>query len=41
LTVLDWPKLFDVKAAFVGLGDVPTCFAAGAAAGLTGDNSAR
>ena len=36
MTVLDLPKPFDVKTAFVERGDVPTCFAAGAAAGLTG-----
>jgi hypothetical protein len=40
-TVLDWQKLFDVKAAFVRRGDVPACFAAGVAAGLTATMAPR
>ena len=41
LTKLDWRGLFDVKAAFVGRGDVPACFAAGVVAGLTGTMASR
>jgi hypothetical protein len=41
LAVLDWQKLFDVNAAFVGRGDVPACFAAGVVAGLTGTMAPR